>query len=159
MVLLRVIWRLVDLNVKQIMPWYELTEGPRSAHRTVLLDYVSPSLLPNLWKAIKLQHWAVATTIAGNLLLLLTLVFITGLFHLETTFVAEENALLKVSGFNGSTFDISKLDGSSGLLSLAILTQNLSYLMGTNLDTVVPLIDSNSEYPTNATIQAVVSGL
>jgi hypothetical protein len=38
------LWRQVDFSNRQLTPWQELQNGPSTARRTVLLDYVSPIL-------------------------------------------------------------------------------------------------------------------
>ncbi|ETS03748.1 hypothetical protein M419DRAFT_74508, partial [Trichoderma reesei RUT C-30] len=68
-----------------LMPWEELRTGPSSADKTLLLDYISPLLPVSLWMAIRNRHWAVVMSILGQLLILGTTVFSTGLLILEPT--------------------------------------------------------------------------
>lgn len=66
------LWRQVDHAVKTLMPWRELQIGPSCADHTLLLDYISPILPVSLFTAIRNRHWAVACSIIGQILLLLT---------------------------------------------------------------------------------------
>ncbi|KAF1941475.1 hypothetical protein EJ02DRAFT_423041 [Clathrospora elynae] len=158
-VLLRVIWRVIDLKVKETMPWHELAHGPSPAERTILLEYLSSSPLPNIWKSLRFRHWAATITATGQLILLLMLVFITGLFTLEATLIKKADVPFRGNDLNASAFNISNFDASPALLTLAIQTQNLSYPKGTSLDTLVPYFAAGPEYPANLTTQALVKGL
>ncbi|OAL46685.1 hypothetical protein IQ07DRAFT_634331 [Pyrenochaeta sp. DS3sAY3a] len=158
-VLLRVIWRVVDLKTKGTAPWHELANGPAPARNTILLEYLSPSPLPAIWKSYQNRHWAVTMTVVGELLLLLATVFITGLFTLENTFIREADVPLRRNDFNTSNFNVSTLDASPALLSLAIQSQNLSYPKGTSLDTVVPLFEPDQHRTKDVNTQAIVNGV
>jgi hypothetical protein len=157
--LIGAIWRVIDLKVKETMPWHELSNGPSPAGTTIFLDYISSAPLPNIWKSFKLRHWATTITVVGQLVLLLMLVFITGLFTLAPTLVDEDDVPFARNDINGSAFDVSHLDSSSALMSLAIQTQNLSYPIGTSLDTVVPFFAAGPNYPSNSTTQGFVKGI
>lgn len=69
---MRVLWRMVELRVKLSMPWHVLANGPAPADKTVLLEYLSRTIYGNIWLSISKCHWAVASTILGNLICLLT---------------------------------------------------------------------------------------
>lgn len=159
MVLVHVIWRVIDLKTKAFMPWHELAHGPAPARKSILLEYISSGVLPNLWKSIKNRHWPVTITVIGYLLVLLSTVFVTGLFTLDLTTITVDQVPLRSSHFNTSSFDPTKLDASPGLLSLAIQTQNLSYPKGTSLDTVVPFFDSDLPQTDGTVTQAIVKGI
>lgn len=85
LVVVGTLWRQVDFANKILMPWEELRTGPSSADKTLLLDYISPLLPVSLWMAIRNRHWAVVMSILGQLLILGTTVFSTGLLILEPT--------------------------------------------------------------------------
>jgi hypothetical protein len=158
-VLLRVIWRVVDIKIKETMPWHELSTESFKSEDMYHLDYVSSSIHSNIWTALKNQHWAVAISTTGQLVLLVSLVFVTGLFSLDKVAFSETNLPLRSNSFNGSAFDLNAVDPSSALLNLAIQTQNLSFPKGTSLDTVVPLFDAGVEVPINSSISALTKGL
>lgn len=70
LVVVGTLWKQVDHHSKMLMPWRELQQGPASAQKTMLLDYISPILPTALIAAIKNRHWAVVMSIAGHLLIL-----------------------------------------------------------------------------------------
>ncbi|KAK3370570.1 hypothetical protein B0H63DRAFT_552650 [Podospora didyma] len=84
------LWRLVDLNVRSLMPWYELQHGPTSAEKSLLLDYMTPFLPRRFWLAFKNRHWAAVASMVGYIVLLLLVVFSTGLVALEPTSLSGE---------------------------------------------------------------------
>ncbi|KAF2703738.1 hypothetical protein K504DRAFT_495288 [Pleomassaria siparia CBS 279.74] len=159
LVLLQVIWRVIDLKTKQTMPWHELARGPSSAKKTLLLEYISPMIWTNIWRSVNNEHWAVAMTILGRLLLLLMTVFATGLFSLETVLVTDIDVPLKSNQLDTSSFSVTNVSTGPAFLNLAILTQNLSYPLGTTRDTVVPVFEPINKMPETANYEAVVKGV
>ncbi|KAL7789153.1 hypothetical protein V8C37DRAFT_386857 [Trichoderma ceciliae] len=97
LVVVGALWRQVDFATKILMPWEELMAGPSSANKTLLLDYLSPLLPIGLWMAIKNRHWAVAMSIIGQLLILGTTVFSTGLLILEPTVLTKKDENFQLS--------------------------------------------------------------
>lgn len=152
-------WRVIDLNVKGSMPWHELGSGPASGSKTVMLEYLSRTIFANLFQSIKYGHWAVTTTILGNLVLLLMIVFATGLFALENTQVTQQDVRLMHNGFNGSAYNSSLVQASPALLNFAIQSRNLPYPQGTTKDTLVPLFRPIERFPEDSTYEADVDGL
>ncbi|KAM0256023.1 hypothetical protein ACHAQJ_005220 [Trichoderma viride] len=97
LVVVGALWRQVDFTNKILMPWEELRTGPASADKTLLLDYISPMLPIGLWMAIKNRHWAVTMSIIGQLLILGTTVFSTGLLILEPTTLSKLDESFQLS--------------------------------------------------------------
>ncbi|KAL6859360.1 hypothetical protein J3F83DRAFT_717652 [Trichoderma novae-zelandiae] len=97
LVVVGALWRQVDFANKILMPWEELRTGPSSADRTLLLDYISPLLPVGIWMAIKNRHWAVVMSVFGQLLILGTTVFSTGLLILEPTQMTKSNQKFQLS--------------------------------------------------------------
>jgi hypothetical protein len=149
---------MMDIEVMETMPWHELANGPSPAIKTIFLDYISSSPLSDIWKSLKFRHWATTITVVGQLVLLLMLVFITGLFTLESSGQRGQCSISR-NNFNGSAFKVSRLDSRSALISLAIQTQNLSYPRGTSLDTIALFFAADSVYPANLTTQALSKGI
>ena len=152
-------WRVIDLKVKQSTPWHELANGPAPADKTVLLEYFSRTIFGNIWRSMRNSHWPVTMTIMGHLILLLMVVFATGLFALEATLVTEQSVQFTRNHFNGSAYNATQDDTSPALLNFAIRTQNLSYPRGTTESTLFPLFEPVGVFPEDATYQANVSGL
>jgi hypothetical protein len=150
---------MIELKVKQSMPWHELGNGPASAEKTILLEYMSRTIFGNVWRSIKNRHWAVSMTIIGHLILLLMVVFATGLFALESTLVTEQGVHFTYNGFDASATNLSGLDPSPVLLNFAIRTRNLSYPKGTTEDTLLPLFEPVEVFPEDSTFQYNATGL
>jgi hypothetical protein len=150
---------MIELKVKQSMPWHELGNGPASAEKTILLEYMSRTIFGNVWRSIKNRHWAVFMTIIGHLILLLMVVFATGLFTLESTLVTEQGVRFAYNRFDTITTNYSDLNPSPALLNFAIRTHNLSYPKGTTEDTLVPQFEPVEIFPEDTTFQSEVSGL
>jgi hypothetical protein len=72
LVVVNALWRQVDLATKMSMPWQELRNKPEYPDRGLLLDYISPSMPVGLWKAFKNGHWAVALSMLGTVLIMIT---------------------------------------------------------------------------------------
>ncbi|KAJ4345975.1 hypothetical protein N0V95_005840 [Ascochyta clinopodiicola] len=141
------------------MPWHVLANGPAAADKTVMLEYMSRTILGNMWLSIKNRHWAVTGTMLGNLVFLLMIVFATGLFALESTLVSHQGVQFTRNRFNGSAYNSSAVGASPALLSFAIQGQNLSYPQGTTGDTIVPLFKPVMTQPEDSNYEALVDGL
>jgi hypothetical protein len=153
------LWRVIDLKVKETMPWHELAYGPASARRTITLEYFSRTIFGNTWETLKLRHWAAATTILGYLVLLSMIVFATGLFVLEGTLVSNHGVPFIQNQFNGSGYNASVIQASPVLLDYAIRVQNLSFPQGTTSDTIVPLFEPIDIFPEDSIYEAIVDGV
>jgi hypothetical protein len=141
------------------MPWHELGNGPALAEKTILLEYMSRTIFGNVWRSIKNRHWAVFMTIIGHLILLLMVVFATGLFTLESTRVTEQGVRFTYNRFDTIATNYSNLNASPALLNFAIRTHNLSYPKGTTEDVLLPRFEPVDIFPEDTTFQSEVSGL
>jgi hypothetical protein len=141
------------------MPWHELGNGPALAEKTILLEYMSRTIFGNVWRSIKNRHWAVFMTIIGHLILLLMVVFATGLFTLESTLVTEQGVRFTYNRFDTIAANYSNLNASPALLNFAIRTHNLSYPKGTTEDVLLPRFEPVDIFPEDTTFQSEVSGL
>jgi hypothetical protein len=141
------------------MPWHELGNGPALAEKTILLEYLSRTIFGNVWRSIKNRHWAVFITIIGHLILLLMVVFATGLFTLESTLVTEQGVRFTYNRFDTIATNYSNLNASPALLNFAIRTHNLSYPKGTTEDVLLPRFEPVEIFPEDTTFQSEVSGL
>ncbi|KAM0276741.1 hypothetical protein ACHAQH_006452 [Verticillium albo-atrum] len=141
LVIVAALWRQVDHSVKVIMPWQELKSGPKTAHRTLVLDYVSPLVPTSLWMAFKNGHFVVYSTISCWLMILSTTVFSTGLLVLAPTTIVQEGIGIPIqSTFDAEGYQIPQLGPVAAQLYYAVNFQGLPYPMGTSADTVVPEI-------------------
>jgi hypothetical protein len=144
LVVVNALWRQVDLATKMSMPWQELRNKPEYPDRGLLLDCISPSMPVGLWKAFKNGHWAVALSMLGTVLIMITTVSSTGFLVLETKAITEERTDFRqksevrlAEGFRGPY---------SGLPEAVqtwrgIHEYGLSYPLGTSEDTVLPHIE------------------
>lgn len=100
------IWTQIAYWAKVLQPWQELKRGPTSAEQSVLLDYISPILPINLWKAGRLRHAAVLLTICVGLILRLVTVASTGLLAPVDTGMPFESITLEAStAFSAAEYD------------------------------------------------------
>jgi hypothetical protein len=77
-------WTKVSFHYRQLAPWRSLAAGSASANRSLLLDYVSPSIPVTLARSMRSRHLDVSLAISATLLLQLIIIFSTGLFALDT---------------------------------------------------------------------------
>ncbi|WYZ39792.1 hypothetical protein EsH8_IV_000133 [Colletotrichum jinshuiense] len=160
LVIVSALWRQVDYSNKILMPWKELRTGPSSVHKTLLLDYTSPLVTTSFWRAIRNRHWAVAASITGWLLILLTTVFSTGLLILETTEVTQNNVEISMtSSFNANGFDLVSLGPGPAQVYYAINFQNLPYPSGTSEDMVIPQLEPLANGRAEANYSATTPGV
>ncbi|KAI9147480.1 hypothetical protein HJFPF1_12505 [Paramyrothecium foliicola] len=130
----------VDYWNKILMPWKELQEGPATAEKTLLLDYVSPILPLGLWRAMKNRHWAVALSTFGSALILVSTVLSTGLLVLEPTSVQFHREVPVSRGFRNARSSV--IDSWAAQVLYSVYFHNLSYPLGTTEDGVFPTIDT-----------------
>lgn len=100
------IWTQIAYCAKLLQPWQELKRGPTSAEQSVLLDYISPILPINLWKAGRLSHAVVLLAICVGLILKLVTVASTGLLAPVETGMPFESITLETStAFSAAEYD------------------------------------------------------
>lgn len=100
------IWTQIAYWGKLLQPWQELKRAPTSAEQSVLLDYISPILPINLWKAGHLRHTAVLLTIYFGLIMELVKVASIGLLAPVETGLLFESITLKTStAFSAVEYD------------------------------------------------------
>ncbi|UKZ53144.1 hypothetical protein TrVGV298_006935 [Trichoderma virens] len=164
LVVVGALWRQVDFANKILMPWEELRTGPSSADKTLLLDYISPLLPVGLWMSIKNRHWSVTISIIGQLLILGTTVFSTGLLILEPTQMSKSDQKFQLS----SKFQLNqsmdpRLAWSVGpgpaQTYYGINFYGLRYPPGTAEDIVVPEFQAPSMAATNLEYTMTTDGL
>lgn len=97
------IWGQTTYFCKLLEPWKELKKGPTSPERTLLLDYVSPILPVNLWKAARLKHTTVLISICSGLVLRVVTVASTGLLSPVSLSMPFQNVMLEAL----TTFNVS----------------------------------------------------
>lgn len=98
------LWRQVDYCCKMNQPWQELQEGPQSAARTVLLDYMWPLQINSFIAALKNRHFAVATSIFVFFMLKLIIVISTTLFTPTPSTMAQDIQITRSTRFDSSLF-------------------------------------------------------
>ncbi|KAH8881089.1 hypothetical protein GQ53DRAFT_889115 [Thozetella sp. PMI_491] len=154
MVLIIGMWDQVDYWSKALQPWRELKNGPKQADRTVLLDYISPPLPVNLWKALRRRHGTLAVVITNGLLLNVITIASTGLLEPEQTQMTFQNiTLATLTEFSAAHYPWV-LDGafetSINYEEYALLTENLPMPNCTQASFAYQCF----EIPSNSTINA-----
>ncbi|KAI3316752.1 hypothetical protein HD806DRAFT_420596 [Xylariaceae sp. AK1471] len=100
------IWHRIEYWCALLQPWKELKKGPADASHSVLLDYVSPIIFTNLWKARSMGHHSMLVVCTGGLLLKLVIVASTGLLNPTSTRTPLQNLTLEaLTVFNGSDYN------------------------------------------------------
>ncbi|KAH0436220.1 hypothetical protein CcaCcLH18_04510 [Colletotrichum camelliae] len=100
LVLILALWRQVDYNCRSMQPWWEMAQGPSTAARSVLLDYVSPFQPMACFSALKNGHYAVFISILSFLVLKLIILLSTTLFVVEPTWHLEPVSFRYQNAFN-----------------------------------------------------------
>ncbi|KAI1260813.1 hypothetical protein F5Y18DRAFT_419843 [Xylariaceae sp. FL1019] len=107
------LWVQVDYANKFLIPWKELRQGPATADRSVLLEYISPLMVTTFWRALTRRHLAVTASILGTLLIQLATIFSAGLFVLEPTILEQNNIPMAVTNsFDGNDFYLSNVSSN-----------------------------------------------
>jgi hypothetical protein len=116
-----------------------MSEKPRPADQSMLLDYVSGNPLSVLRRAIRYRHVPVITSTVGSLIIILVTVFSTGLFVLQPTLLHGGTTVSVLSAFEGTRFDATAVDSFPVLAISSIFSGNLSlnYPPNTNVDHAV----------------------
>ena len=78
------LWTQVEHRTKLLAPWHTMSKGPTSAPNSVLLDYLSPTNIQVLPRALRSGHYAVALSVFGSILIKLLIVVSTGLVASQT---------------------------------------------------------------------------
>jgi hypothetical protein len=125
--------RQIDFWCKTLLPWQELKNGPATADKSILLDYISPIPIVCAWQALKKQHMSVVATSLGLLLLQALTIISTGLMVLTPTRLTMSNvnlvALNKLNWTGGDNYDF--WDPSPAYIAYAVLNKDLAYPEGT----------------------------
>jgi hypothetical protein len=132
-------WKKLDYHTKALTPWKLMSEKPRPADQSMLLDYVSGNPLSVLRRAIRYRHVPVITSTVGSLIIILVTVFSTGLFVLQPTLLHGGTTVSVLSAFEGTRFDATAVDSFPVLAISSIFSGNLSlnYPPNTNVDHAV----------------------
>jgi hypothetical protein len=139
--ILAVYWNKLDYHTKALMPWKLMSEKPRPADQSLLLDYVSGNPLSVLKGAIRHRHVPVITSTVGSLIIILVTVSSTGLFVLQSILLHGRTTVSVLSAFDGARFDSTAVDSFPVLAISSIFSGNLSidYPPNTNADHAVDI--------------------
>ncbi len=97
-------WRQIDYHCKVSQPWREMMAGCCTAECSLLLDYISPPQVFSLYKSFRRKHYTVTMSVAGFLLLKLTVLISTVLLLPEQTLRSEAGPISYTTAFNASSF-------------------------------------------------------
>lgn len=160
------IWNQTTYACKLLEPWKQLTLGPMAPEKTVLLDYISPILPVNLWKATKFKHAPVLVAIYAGVILRIVTVASTGLLSPTNLSMPFKNITLEaLTTFNTDNYDLTL--GSSDSLresainyeAYAIIADNLPFPDGIQPDLAFQrfrLPDNSTSNTTLSTVRATV---
>lgn len=134
LILFTVVWRQVDYAVKSLQPWAEMANGPVSAERSLLLDYVTPFQAIALWRSLFSGHYVIAVSITIFFLTKALTIVSTGLLTLEVHNIEYiPTAITYDTIFDGAGFDGgSVVDSRPAYTLYAIEAFNTTYPPGTN---------------------------
>ena len=143
-----------------MLPWAELARGPVTAEKSLLLDYISPSLLVSIWKAIKQRHWLILATVSGFVLIKAMTVISTGLLVLENVLVADRAGHFQLdNAFDASTFAHGQgADSESADIVYGVFSHRLIYPPGTTATQAFQTFQAmpNSTVSPSALLEATV---
>lgn len=140
--ILAALWGQVEYRTKQAMPWKVLQQQPTPASKTLLLDYITPSLLEGFVNSLRSSHWPVAIAISNSLLIKLLTVASTGLLVLQKTTTVVPSCQLTVADDFASSFNTSAIGSTPVLSTLAIQNGSISYPPGTSRDTAFQKLEA-----------------
>jgi hypothetical protein len=129
-----VYWSNLEYHIKISTPWIAMSQEPRPAASSLLLDYITPNVFVVIWKSARIRHFPVLTAAVGTLAIVFSTVTSTSLFTLQSTEVDRDMTMSITRSFNTTGSDLSSVDALSVLLVSSILSGNLSvdYPPGTN---------------------------
>ncbi|KAI7774470.1 hypothetical protein LA080_008336 [Diaporthe eres] len=114
------IWNQTTYCCKLLGLWKELKTGPLGPEKTVLLDYISPILPVNLWKATRFRHAPVLVAIYAGIILRIVTVASTGLLSpVKMPMPSQIITLEALTTFNTDNYDLG-LGYSNSLRESAI---------------------------------------
>ena len=105
------LWRQVDYHCKLVQPWSQMLEGPVQPSTSLLLDYLSPSQLVSLRRAIQNRHFAVAESISGFIILKFVIMASTTLL-IPSTVVDGTFPIIMDTKFDSARFVEGNAQGS-----------------------------------------------
>ncbi|KAG6366752.1 hypothetical protein INS49_000932 [Diaporthe citri] len=156
------IWNQTTYCCKLLEPWRELKTGPLGPEKTVLLDYISPILPANLWKATRFKHATVLVAIYAGIILRIVTVASTGLLSPVNMSMPFQNITLEaLTTFNTDNYDLRL--GSFDTLRESAINYEAYALIADNLpfpDGIQPsLAFQRFRLPANSTANRTLSSV
>ena len=146
MTIVAALWAKVEFRTKQAMPWETLKRRSTPASKTLLMDYLSPSLVESLWGALRRAHWPVAVVITNTLLIQLLTVASTGLLYLQRTPVTNNRCEITASTDFVNEFNTSRIGATPILATLALQNNTIPMPPGTSLKGAYRRLETQSTY-------------
>lgn len=106
--------------------------------QALLMDYITPTSLKALPRAIKARHFLVAVTLLATVALQLVTVLSTALFDIEYLSVRKYENILRLDTISGLSHDFSAIDASPVLTLYGIQNTGLNFPEGTTSFHAVP---------------------
>lgn len=98
------LWRQVDYYCKLMQPWQEMYKSPKDAENSLLLDYVSPTLITSWVRAVHRRHIPVVASISGFAIMKLIILLSTGLLTLTPTTMTGLQGITLTTAFGADAF-------------------------------------------------------
>lgn len=134
LILFTVVWRQVDYAIKSLQPWAEMANGPVSAERSLLLDYITPFQATTLWRSVLSGHYGITLSVIVFFLTKVLTIVSTGLLTLQPIHIDSiQTTILYDTVFDGASFAGGSVVDTRPAYSLyAIQAFNTTYPPGTN---------------------------
>lgn len=154
------IWNQTTYCCKLLEPWKELKGGPASADKTVLLDYISPILPVNLWKAARFKHGTVSIAIYAGVILRIVAVASTGLLAPVNMSMPFQNVTLEaLTNFTAANYEPNNVESlqesAIDYEAYALIADNLSFPDGIQPDLAFQRFKLPDNSTTNRTLSTV----
>ncbi|GKZ37496.1 hypothetical protein AbraIFM66950_009046 [Aspergillus brasiliensis] len=151
-------WGQIEYRTKQLTPWKLMSQEPKPATRSLLLDYVSDWNVIILFRALKQTSWAVVLAVLGTLLIKLITVVSTGLFMLQSVYMEDVPTTLKTqASFDGAGYNGSKVDGTAAMVVAGAWWLGLPHPLGsTDKYAFQPFTTSEKKLGADAVISGTV---
>ncbi|KAJ9616788.1 hypothetical protein H2200_000507 [Cladophialophora chaetospira] len=119
------------------------------AKKTVLVDYITPSMFTTLPKSIRYKHYPVSITAVAMLCLKVLAIFSTTLFETKLVPARPRSAIFTLQDeFNSDNYNEDFSDTRPLDTAFAILTRNLSAPLATNSRYAVQTFEATEDVPT-----------
>jgi hypothetical protein len=112
-------WAQMEYRTKCLTPWRVLADGPSSASRSLLLDYISPWNIVSFLSSLASRHYGVSLAVFGSFVLKMLIISSTGLLAPESLMTVRNRSIELSTGFGSRAFNINAVTASDALMGIA----------------------------------------